>query len=78
MRGRRELRSSGNTCWSRQTACCFSGGTTQYLVLVGEKELYRSAVMPRGQAGTPVSVDLGGAKEFTIKVGDGGDNINTD
>ena len=61
-----------------ETNGSFSGGTTQYHLLVGEKELYRSAVMPRGQAGTPVSVDLGGAQEFTIKVGDGGDNINTD
>lgn len=61
-----------------ETNGSFTGGTTQYFVLVGEMELYRSGVIPRGQAGTPVSVDLGGATEFTIKVGDGGDNINSD
>jgi alpha-galactosidase len=56
----------------------YSGGSIRFIVRVGDNELYHSPVLLRGQAGIPVSVDLGGATEFTIAVGEGGDNNNSD
>jgi len=51
------------------------GGSVIFSVKVGGKEAFRSEVLHCGQAGVPVSVDLGGAQEFTLEVSDAGDGI---
>lgn len=56
----------------------YGGGSMEFVVSAGDKVLYHSPVLLRGQAGIPIEVDLGGRKEFTIRVADGGDNINSD
>jgi len=39
---------------------------------------FKSGVMGPSEAGVPVKVDLGGAREFTISAGDAGDGVNCD
>ena len=53
-------------------------GSIVFAVKVGDKEAFRTGVMREGMAGAPVSVDLGGADEFAIEVGDAGDGISCD
>ncbi|NQT53971.1 NPCBM/NEW2 domain-containing protein, partial [bacterium] len=53
-------------------------GSVVFSVTVGGKEAFRSKVMREGMAGVPVSVDLAGATEFVLDVGDGGDGISCD
>jgi alpha-galactosidase len=53
-------------------------GSVVFSVSVGAKEAFRSNVMREGMAAVPVSVDLGGAAEFTLEVGDAGDGIGCD
>lgn len=53
-------------------------GTVEFVVRVGDAVLFRSPVMREGMPGMPVSVDLAGAKEFTLEVTDGGDGIACD
>ena len=48
-------------------------GSVVFSVDVGGKSAFRSGVLHEGMAGVPVSVDLGGATEFTLAVGDAGD-----
>ncbi len=53
-------------------------GSVVFSVAVGGKEAFRSPLMREGMAGVPVKVDLAGAKEFTLDIGDGGDGIGCD
>lgn len=61
-----------------ETNGSYSNGSMDFIVSAGDKELYHSPVMLRGQPGIPISVNIGGRKDFTIKVSDGGDGINSD
>ncbi len=56
----------------------FTGGSAEFFVQAGDKQLFRSPVMHRGEAGVAVRAELGGVREFTISVGCAGDNINSD
>jgi len=53
-------------------------GSVVFAVTVGGQEAWRSGVMREGMPGVPVSVELGGAVEFTLEVGDAGDGISCD
>jgi alpha-galactosidase len=53
-------------------------GSVVFSVSAGGKTLFTSEVMHGGQAGAPVTVDLAGATEFTLDMGDGGDGISCD
>ncbi len=53
-------------------------GSVVFAVRAGEKDLYRSKLKREGMAGEDISVDLGGAREFTLEVADGGDGIGCD
>ncbi|MBL7223728.1 MAG: alpha-galactosidase [Candidatus Brocadiae bacterium] len=53
-------------------------GSVVFSVTIGGKEAFRSKVIREGMAGVPVSVDLAGATEFVLNVGDGGDGISCD
>ncbi len=55
-----------------------NGGSIDFSVEVGGKETYRSGVMRFSDAARPVKVDLGGAAELTLKIGDGGDGYSCD
>jgi alpha-galactosidase len=48
-------------------------GSVEFIVEAAGKELYRSQVMRGGQEPVAVGVDLGGHREFTLRVSDGGD-----
>ncbi len=50
-------------------------GSVVFSVQAKGKALFISAVLKGKDAGVPVTVDLGGATEFTLTAGDGGDNI---
>ena len=51
-------------------------GSVVFSVEVGGKEAFRSAVLREGMPPVSVNVDLGGATEFVLQVGDGGDGIS--
>ena len=53
-------------------------GSVVFSVEVGGKELYRSELMREGMPGVPVEVPLNGAREFVLKISDGGDGIGCD
>jgi len=53
-------------------------GTIVFSVKVAGEEVFRSGVMREGMRGVPVEVDLGGAAEFILEVGDAGDGIGCD
>jgi alpha-galactosidase len=54
-------------------------GSVIFTVAVGDaKEAFKSPVLSEGMAAMPVSVDLGGATEFDLRVSDGGDGISCD
>ncbi len=53
-------------------------GSVVFSVRVDGAEKYNSGVMREGMPGAPVSVDLGGASEFALEVGDAGDGIACD
>jgi alpha-galactosidase len=53
-------------------------GSVVFSVEVGGKELYRSELMREGMPGVPVDVPLHGAREFVLKISDGGDGISCD
>jgi len=57
-----------------------SGGRGSVVLSVkkGDQMLWESALMREGMDGIPVAVDLGGAREFTLMVRDGGDGISCD
>lgn len=49
-----------------------------FSVILGGKTAFRSEALKGGMKGTPVNVDLGGAREFILEVGDGSDGIGFD
>jgi len=53
-------------------------GSIVFSAKTGDKQVFASEVMREGMAAVPVSVDLGGATELSIEVGDGGDGISCD
>jgi len=53
-------------------------GSVAFAVRVGDREAFRSDVLREGMAPVAVRVDLGGAAEFVLEVGDGGDGIACD
>lgn len=50
-------------------------GTVLFAVEVGGKEAWRSELCRGGQAPQSARIDLGGAREFTLRVLDGGDGL---
>ncbi|MBN2210636.1 MAG: alpha-galactosidase [Sedimentisphaerales bacterium] len=53
-------------------------GSVVFVVKRGKDELFRSDIVKKGQEGSPIKVDLNGAKEFTLIVEDGGDGVGFD
>jgi alpha-galactosidase len=53
-------------------------GSIVFSVRVGQREAFCSPVLREGMPGIPVAVDLDGAKEFLLEVGDAGDGIGCD
>jgi alpha-galactosidase len=53
-------------------------GSVVFAVQVGEREAFKTGVMREGMAGVPVDVDLAGAREFVLEVGDAGDGLACD
>ncbi len=53
-------------------------GSVVFSVTVGDKQAFRSGVMREGTTPVPVKVDLAGATEFVLEVGDAGDGISCD
>ncbi len=53
-------------------------GSVVFAVNIGDKVSFRSEVMREGMAGVPINVDLKGAGEFILEVGDAGDGIACD
>ncbi|HEY3414067.1 MAG TPA: NPCBM/NEW2 domain-containing protein [Armatimonadota bacterium] len=53
-------------------------GSVVFSIAVNVVEKYRSGVLREGMPGVPVSIDLGGATEFTMEIGDAGDGISCD
>lgn len=54
------------------------GGSVVFSVKASGKELFHSDELHGGEAAVPIDIDLGGAKEFTLEVGDAGDGIGCD
>jgi alpha-galactosidase len=54
------------------------GGSVIFRVCIDGKDVFKSEVMRGSEPGVPVSVDLGGVSEFTIKASDAGDGIACD
>ena len=53
-------------------------GSVIFTVAVGTREGFRSPVLREGMAAVPVRIDLGGATEFNLQVGDAGDANSCD
>ena len=53
-------------------------GSIVFAVTVAGKEVFRSRVLREGAPAERVSLDLGGATEFLLQVGDAGDGISCD
>ncbi|MBN2292539.1 MAG: NPCBM/NEW2 domain-containing protein, partial [Pirellulales bacterium] len=53
-------------------------GSIVFSVDVDGKEAFRSKLMREGMSGEAIKVDLNGAREFILKVGDAGDGISCD
>ncbi len=53
-------------------------GSVVFSVNVAGREAFRSPLLHEGMPGVPVKVDLGGSREFTLEIGDGGDGISCD
>jgi len=54
------------------------GGSVVCSVQLGEKQLYASPVLHRGEPGVPLTVDLAGARDFLLCTGSAGDGISSD
>lgn len=54
------------------------GGSVVFSVAIGDNQIYSSGLITQGMKGIPISVDLNGAEEFVLLVGDGGDGIACD
>ena len=53
-------------------------GSVVFSVNVAGKSAFRSGILHEGMPATPVDVELGGASEFALEVGDAGDGIGCD
>jgi len=53
-------------------------GSVVFSVSLAGKQVFRSDVLVEGVPGVPLEVELGGATEFTLEVGDGGDGVSCD
>lgn len=53
-------------------------GSVVFSVSVGGRQAFKTGVMHEGTPPVPVTVDLGGATEFVLEVGDAGDGISCD
>ena len=53
-------------------------GSIVFAVEVAGGHAFQSEVMREGMTGLPIQVDLAGAREFVLHVGDGGDGISCD
>jgi alpha-galactosidase len=53
-------------------------GSVVFSVVVDNKTAFKSELMHEGTRAVPVQVDLAGATEFAVEVGDGGDGIACD
>ena len=53
-------------------------GSVIFTVRIGDKETFRSSILHEGMPAVPVTVELGGATEFLLEVGDAGDGISCD
>ena len=53
-------------------------GSVVFSVSVRRKKVFHSDVLHEGMAAVPVAVDLGGASDLLLEVGDGGDGISCD
>ena len=53
-------------------------GSVVFSVKIGDQEAFRSEVLREGTAGVPVAIDLDGATELVLEVGDAGDGISCD
>jgi alpha-galactosidase len=53
-------------------------GSVVFSVSAGDKTLFKSDVLRIGMPAVPVSVDLAGAREFLLEIGDAGDGISWD
>ncbi len=53
-------------------------GSVVFSVRANDKELWKSGVLREGMPGVPVSVDLNGASELVLEIGDAGDGIGCD
>lgn len=53
-------------------------GSVVFLVRVGDREVFRSALLREGMAPVAIDVDLAGATDFSLEVTDGGDGISCD
>ena len=53
-------------------------GSVVFSVTAGDKVLYESGLLRGGQAGVPVSVEIGSVSEITLNMSDGGDGISCD
>ncbi len=62
--------------WNENTSG--GGGSVVFSVSVGEKQAFTSGVMRPATPAKTVQVDLGGATEFVLAVGDAGDGISCD
>ena len=54
------------------------GGSVIFTVTVGDKKAFESGLMRPTTPAVPVQADLGGATEFLLSIGDGGDGISCD
>jgi len=52
-------------------------GSIVFGVTVAEKELFRSNIMREGMPAERVNIDLGGAREFLLEVGDAGKTMGS-
>ncbi len=53
-------------------------GSVVFSVSVGDKPAFKTDILREGMPGAAVNVDLGGATEFVMEIGDGGDGFSCD
>jgi len=55
-----------------------AAGSVVFSILLGDKAVHTSEVLKGGMAGVPLAIELGGAREFTLVVGEAGDGRDAD
>ena len=53
-------------------------GSVRFHVGVGDRELFATDILHGSEKGVETDVDLGGTKDFTLVIDDGGDGISCD